>query len=232
MQLDTRANRALSAWDLRHYWSLNYVYDLPIGPGKAVGGSLTGAAGKLLGGWSLSGVVTASTGPPFSVTTGGDFVGALPQGLGSQRPDLVRKPTIAERGAPQYTNLYFDPFSFELPPLTPQCVAAPTATGCPRRVLGNAGRNILEGPGLATWNFNLSKTTSLTERFGLQFRAEFFNLFNRANFRLPGSFGGSGHPVFLPQTTNPNPPRNTAAGRITDVATTGRQIQFALKLLF
>ena len=223
---NTKATRALSAWDLRHYWSLNYVYDLPFGPGKALGGSLTGAAGKLLGGWSLSGVVTASTGAPFMVTLGGDFAGSLPMGLGAQKPDRVRNPAIAERGTPQYTNQYFDPAAFELPPLTPQCAATPTATGCPRRVFGNGGRNILTGPGLATWNFNVSKTTSLTERLGLQFRAEFFNLFNRANFRLPSSS------IFLPQTANPSPPRNAAAGRITSTSTTGRQIQFGLKLVF
>ena len=223
---DTKANRALSAWDLRHYWSLNYLYELPLGPGKALGGSLTGVAGKLIGGWSLSGVVTASTGPPFTVTSGGDFAGRLPQGAGTQRPDLVGKPTVAERGTPQYVDQYFSPTAFALPPLTPQCAPGVTTGGCPRRILGNAGRNILTGPGLATWNFNMSKTTSLTERFSLQFRAEFFNLFNRANFRLPSNA------TFLPQTTNPNPPRNAAAGRITDVATTGRQIQFGLKLIF
>ena len=223
---NTKATRGLSAWDLRHYWSLHYAYDLPFGPGRALGGSLTGAAGKVLGGWSLSGVVTAATGAPFMVALGGDFPGSLPMGLGAHKPDRVRNSDIAERGTPQYTNQYFDPTAFVLPPLTPQCVATPTATGCPRRVFGNGGRNTLTGPGLATWNFNVSKTTSLTERVGLQFRAEFFNLFNRANFRLPRSA------VFLPQTGNPNPPRNAAAGLITSTSTTGRQIQFGLKLVF
>ena len=223
---DTKAERALSPWDLRHYWSMNYVYDLPFGPGRALGGSLTGAAGKLLGGWSLSGVVTATTGPPFTAHLNGDFAAALPQGLGTQRPDQVRTPTIAERGTPQYTNQYYDPTAFVMPPLTPQCAATPTAIGCPRRVFGTVGRGIMTGPGLATWNFNVSKTTSLTERVGLQFRAEFFNLLNRANFRLPDAS------IFLPVTTSPNPPRNVEAGRITRNSTTSREIQFGLKLVF
>ncbi len=83
------------------------------------------------------------------------------------------------------------------------------------------GRNTLIGPGLFTFDFNLLKTTKLTERSELQFRAEFFNLFNRANFRLPNST------VFVAAGR-----RNPSAGRITATSTTSRQIQFGLKLVF
>jgi len=83
----------------------------------------------------------------------------------------------------------------------------------PLYAFGNAGRNIPIGPGLFTWDFGPSKDFRLTEKTGLQFRAEFFNLLNRANFGLPsGSIGSA------------------AAGTVTSVVTNARQIQFALRL--
>ena len=167
-------------------------------------------------GWSLSGVITINSGPPFEPVLGDDYAGALYAFTG-QRPDLAPggklNPVL---GGP---NKYFDGLSFVLPPLTPDC-AAPGAT-CTLRVFGNVGRNTLTGPGLATWNLSLLKSTKLTEGSQLQFRAEFFNLLNRPNFRLPNST------VFLAGAA-----RNALAGRITDVSTNARQIQFALKLIF
>ncbi|HEY3939959.1 MAG TPA: hypothetical protein VGL97_21200, partial [Bryobacteraceae bacterium] len=88
------------------------------------------------------------------------------------------------------------------------CFVAP-----PPYTFGNAGRNIIIGPGLETWDLGADKDFHLTERFGLQFRSEFFNVLNKANFGLPnGSIGSA------------------AAGTITSVITNARQIQFALRL--
>jgi hypothetical protein len=90
-------------------------------------------------------------------------------------------------------------------------------TGCfvapPPYVFGNAGRNILIGPGLMTWDLGMDKDFHISERFGLQFRGEFFNVLNRANFGLPNASIGS-----------------TAAGTVTSVITNARQVQFALRL--
>lgn len=217
---DTRANRGPSAWDLRQYWSTNYVYELPIGPGRAIAGNWHGVIGKVIEGWSLSGVIQLNSGAPFSNVLGFDYAASLPQsGGGGQKPDLVygAKLNAVNDGYRKDPDHYYDVSGFVLPPLTPECAA----TNCTRRVFGNIGRNTIYGPGLATYNFNLLKTTQLTERTQLQFRSELFNILNRANFALPNGT------VF-----NANNLRNSQAGRITDVRTTARQIQFALKLIF
>jgi hypothetical protein len=85
----------------------------------------------------------------------------------------------------------------------------------PLYTFGNTGRNVLIGPGLETWDLGADKDFRITERFGLQFRAEFFNTLNHPNFGLPNSSIGS-----------------TAAGTITGVLTNARLVQFALRLHF
>jgi hypothetical protein len=104
-------------------------------------------------------------------------------------------------------NQYFNPNAFILPP-----------TG----TYGNVGRDILYGPGLATTDLSLAKNTSISEKLRLQFRAEFFNVFNRANFGSPNAV------VFGSASATPSP----TAGVITSTSTTSRQIQFGLKLLW
>jgi hypothetical protein len=220
---NTKANRGPSSWDMTHYWSTNYAYELPFGPGKAVGGGLTGAGGKLLGGWSLAGVMSVTSGPKFSPILGIDYAGALPQSAGGgEKPDLAPggklNPVL---GGPIK---YYDPLAFVLPPLAPDC---PGTTNCTRTAFGNVGRNTITGPGLWTFDFSMLKDTKLTERATLQFRTEIFNLFNRANFAMPDNV------VFLAGGQ-----RNPTAGRITPTATAAgvvtpaRQIQFGLKFIF
>jgi len=104
-------------------------------------------------------------------------------------------------------NEYFNPLAFE-----------PPANG----TFGNVGRDVLIGPGLATVDFSVLKNTVLTERTKLQFRAEFFNILNHANFNTPNPV------VFGSATDVPLP----TAGVITSTSTTSRQIQFGLKLLW
>jgi hypothetical protein len=104
-------------------------------------------------------------------------------------------------------NQYFDPNAFIVP-------AAGT--------YGYVGRDTLTGPGLAQLDLSLVKSTPLSEKLRLQFRTEFFNILNHANFATPNTV------VFSSASTTPAP----AAGVITSTASTSRQIQFGLKLLF
>ena len=96
-------------------------------------------------------------------------------------------------------------------------VFVPSAAG----FYGMVARNTLIGPGLVTFNFSLLKNTAITERMNLQFRSEFFNLFNRANFNTPAD-----------RIFNSRGVRQGDVGRITSTNTTSRQVQFALKLVF
>jgi hypothetical protein len=104
-------------------------------------------------------------------------------------------------------NQWFNPAAF---------LAPPNASG----FYGNLGRDTLPGPGLATWDLSLFKNTHISERTNVQFRAEFFNVLNRANFNTPNAV------VFTPTGVSPT------AGLITSTATSSRQIQLGLKLLW
>src|SRR5204863_9852357 len=102
----------------------------------------------------------------------------------------------------------------------PNACLAPANTPANAGFYGNVGRGTLIGPGLASWDFSVLTDTPIRERLNLQFRAEIFNLLNRANFNLPNAV------VFTPSGVSPT------AGAITSTSTTSRQVQFGLKLLW
>jgi hypothetical protein len=196
---DLRQERALSNFDARHRLSLSYAYDLPFGKGRAFL-SDAGLMTSVLGGWQMNGIVTLQTGRPFTVAllpeidnsgTGRSTLGFL----GNDRPNVTGSASLDRRTPEQW----FNTSAFVFPP---------------RGTFGNAGRNILTGPGTENVNVSMLKNVALGERFDLQLRAEFFNLFNHPNFNLPDNFLGS--PTF---------------GRILS-AQSPRHVQFGLKLLF
>jgi outer membrane receptor protein involved in Fe transport len=162
---NTRAERALSNFDLRHRFSLSYAYDLPLGKGW------------LRAGWQTFGIWTFQTGRPFSVylvpNTDNSNTGQSILGFGANdRPNVMHSPTLSN----QSPDRWFDTSAFALPPFG---------------TFGNAGRNILSGPAYQTINASLVKSMRLSERANVQFRVEAFNLLNRANFDLPDIFLGS-----------------------------------------
>ena len=103
----------------------------------------------------------------------------------------------------------------------PQAFLAPPANS---GFYGNLGRDTITGPGLATWDFSAVKDTRLRENLNLQFRAEIFNLLNRANFNTPNPV------VFV--TAPSGPVTSSTAGQITSLSTPPRQVQFGVKLLW
>ena len=190
------ADLGLSALDLRNNLTVNLSYDLP-------GNKFSGVAGKLAGGWQVGTIVTLSNGMPFTAVTG--FNRSLDQANSvTDRPDLVPgASTNPILGGPVH---YYGVSGFTLPP---------------PGFYGNLGRNTLIGPGLNEVDLDLVKETAISERLRLAFRAEFFNLLNRANFGLP-----------LISVFNSNGTVKGSYGSISQTVTTSRQIQFGLKLLF
>ncbi len=199
---DLRREWGPSANDYKHQFSLSGGYELPFGHGKPWLSGVSGAAGKLAGGWQLNAIVSLLSGAPFTPQTGSNQSG---NGGGGDRPSV--NPAFTGKAILGSPDLWFDPKAYILPmPGT----------------FGNLGRGVLRGPGLSEVDLSLFKDISLTERVHLQFRAESFNLLNHANFSPPGGsvFGGSG-------TISPSAGVITTTG-----SKTSRQIQLGLKLNF
>jgi hypothetical protein len=163
--------------------------------------SLPSVLGK---GWELGGILTLQTGQPFSVLTGESLSGT---GLGNDRPNVVGDPNAG----PHTVQRWFNTSAFALnAPLT----------------FGNAGRNIVTGPGYRDLDFSLIKNTQLGEKVKAQFRAEFFNIVNHPAFALPSNILAAPNFGTLFQTPD-------AAQNNVGLGSGGpRLIQFALKLSF
>jgi outer membrane receptor protein involved in Fe transport len=150
-----------SDFDIRHRFVANFIVELPFGEGKRM--LQDGVAAKILGGWSVSGIYSARSGRAFTVTQGNNNVGADQTGL----PDLTGDPKGAETVAQ-----WFNPAAF---------------TQVPSGTFGNAGRNILRGPGWITFDASIQRRIDFSQRFNATIRADIFNVFNRANFGLPAA---------------------------------------------
>jgi hypothetical protein len=207
---DLAADKGLATFNATHMASINALYALPFGHGERYASDLSGFAGQLASGWSLASIVTIQSGFPltpqlsYNPSNNGDTRNPVRPFL---NPNFHGPLVLGNAGQ------WFNPAAF---------IAPPSNSG----FWGNAGRSIIPGPGLGTWDFSVIKDTNITERARLQFRAEFFNLLNRANFNTPNLI------VFTPPTAaNPSGLSGTA-GAITSTSTTARQLQFGLKFLW
>ena len=165
---DMAADRALSSLDRANIFSLSAIYTLPFGRGRRYGANFNGFEDAILGGWELTGIISATSGSPFTVTLENDIANIGARSI-SQRPNLVGNPYA---GARSTTGLYVNPAAFAIPA---------------DYTFGNLGRNTLIGPGFFDTDFGGYKNFRLTERLGMQFRAEIFNITNRVNFANPNS---------------------------------------------
>jgi len=192
----------LSTTDVRNVAVINATYDLPIGSGKQFLSRAKGWREKLASGWTLTGIETIQSGFPFTPQ-----LGFNPSNNGDSRNPVrpswnpAFSGNVIEGGPSQY----FNPNAFVIP------VAG---------TYGNVGRDTLIGPGMAGLDLAALKKTAISERLQLQFRAEVFNVFNRANFGTPNPV------VFASASAAPA----TTAGLITSPAGTSRQIQLGLSL--
>ena len=156
-----------SDFDVRHRFVISYVYQLPFGNGKRYGNEATGIKQSAIGNWQIAGITTASTGNYFTVTDSSSNVSASDGGGGvgyyTVRPNLVGNPN----GKPCMPGAFFNTCAFE-----PNTV---------NFTFGNAGRNIVRGPGYQNWDFSIFKMFPISEQKRFEFRAEFFNIWNHFN---------------------------------------------------
>lgn len=181
-----------SDFDIRHRFVVSYIYELPFGRGKWLARGMNSKLDRLIGGWRVSGIATLNSGNWFTVL---DQNANFSQSDGQQRPDQVQNPNAK----PCIPGTLFNTCAFVDPPLGS---------------FGNAGKNTVRGPSLHVWDLSIFKDFGGRERTHVEFRAEFFNVLNHANFIL--NRGTLGNPNF----------------GFADQARDPRQIQFALKLYY
>ena len=227
-QLDPRANRGVSGFDRTHRLVLSYLWDLPR-PAFA----RESAAGRwLLSGWQVAGIVTAMSGQPFDIvdTRAGSFYFGDSSGL--SRPSWAPGATRATATGNVPEGYFFNPFAF-VRPVVQNGQPIPSSNGAARAGaqgtdIGNVGRNVLRGPRQTNVDFSVIRRFPVGEAKSVEFRAEFFNLFNHVNFDNPvGNLNAA--------SVDPNTGRIVDPGdfgRITSTSNNPRLIQFALKLNF
>ncbi len=186
--------RSLAVYHVASNFTGSFIWQLPFASG------LDGAARHILDGWQVGAIVRLADGPPVMVTKSApSAIRNLGYNGRSMPPDLV--PGASNNPVLGGPDLYFDKSAFQNPPDS--------------RTLGNVGRNTLIAPGLNNVDFSLTKNTQAGEYVNVQFRVEFFNLFNRPNFARPNTRIDQG-----------------SGGRIDRTTLTERQIQLGLRLTF
>ena len=231
---DNRADRSVSAYDLTHNFTLSYSYALPFAKGAK------GLMGQTLGGWTVSGIITRSSGPPFTVSQGTSSTNTSSSPAtafitgGARRPDEAANRTNNDitsgttAGCPGFIfatagrslggpNLYFDPCAYSF-------AKTVNVNGTDYLYWGNVGRNTLRAPSFANVDMSVAKdwrVPAVSEAFQVQFRGELYNLFNHPNLGVPSAqlFNSSGN-------------AQGAVGQITSTFNTSRQVQLGLKFVF
>ena len=250
---NTRFDRGPTVFDAKNNFRLNAMYTFPNLQGH-------GFASALLDGWKMGNILSIQSGSPFSVTNSSgvsvsnaelDFLDGgckmvnervsyvTPQNLAwaqSLNPPTPANPTGAVLYNPKKVIIgsstqWFNPNMFTEPA---PVMGTGGATG---GVFGDVSRGKLYGPGMGDWDFSLIKDTRLPhfgEAGGLEFRAEFFNVVNRANFAFPSPMAleTSANAAFTPGANPGQVVVNPVAGLVANTSTNSRQIQFALKINF
>lgn len=195
-------------FDVRHIVTGTFIWEIP--------GPKSGLASYLAGGWELGTIVTATSGTPFTVTTGG---GGDPLNTGFNGDFSMDFPDLVAGCNPIHGGVtYLNTNCFALAPAVPNGV-----------LVGNAGRNRFYGPGLKTVDLSAFKNIRFMERLKLQFRAEFFNILNHPNLAAPNFLNDANNSVAFDGSGNPIP---GSAGVLGSTSTASRQIQLGLKAIF
>jgi hypothetical protein len=196
---DLKGERGLSDFDIRQRFVFSSNWELPFGRERRW---LRGGVGaRVFGDWELSNILTLQSGQPLTATLSTALSGT--DSNGTDRPDMIANPNLP---AGQRTpSRWFNTGAFVAPPIFYDSLGAYS-------ILGNEGRNVITGPGLAAWDMSLQRQARLSERLNLVFRSDFFNLTNHPNFDRPGLILGTSNFANISSAEN------------------SRQIQFSLRL--
>ena len=207
-----KADYGIAATNIGQALAVNGSWEIPAGRGHLLLAHSSQFADKVVSGWTLSGIVTTQSGFPFSPQ-----LGYNPTGNGDSRnparPQI--NPNFSGTRLPKTVTRWFDSNAY----------LAPTPG-----TFGNAGRDSLTGPGLTDADVSLVKNLTLHDQLHTQFRVEYFNVLNHTNLTTPNAVVFSTGPT--PAKPGAVPALSPTAGVVTGTATTSRQLQFALKLLF
>ena len=225
-QLDNRANRGLSDFDRKHRFVLSGLWSLP-SPKRT-----SPVAAALLGGWQISGVLTAMSGLPIDIvdTGAGSLYGLSGASSALARPNVVGSASAAPAG------YFFNPFAFARPVLAagqpiPSSGGAFIADGAGTDI-GNTGRNVLRGPRQTMVDFGVTRRFAIREHKSVELRGDFFNLLNHVNLANPisdlNAVAASGGMINAAgQVVSPG-----SFGQIISASSNPRLIQLALKFRF
>ncbi len=202
---DPDMRRSLAAFHVANVFAASGVWQLPFAR------NLDGLAGGILVGWQLSAVLKLADGPPLSLSTEDTVIDDL--NISLETPDQVGSTNNPVLGG---ADLYFDPTAFAPPPA---------------RTIGNVGRNTLHAAGLASLDLSLTKKTSVGENVTVEFRAEFFNIFNRTNLGLPETQVVE-NPVYNADGSVASFDIDPDAGFIDNATIKQREIQLGLRIVF
>ena len=201
-----KGERSLSAQDVSQRLVISYVLDLPFGHGKMFLSGMSGLANGVVSGWGVDGITTFQRGFPLKISYANSTpLEAANLGVSNIRPNVV--PGCDKKAGGKKLSQWFNTSCFAAPP--------DFGPGSESRV-----DPVLRGPGINNFDFAVFKRTQISEKMGIEFRTEFFNLFNHPYFGMPATgLGAGGFGVV----------NSTIAG---GVASPERLIQFALKFVF
>jgi len=212
-----KGEKSLSAQDVSQRLVISYVLDLPFGHGKMFASNFTGILNGAVSGWGINGITTFQRGFPLKISFSGTTpLEAANVGVSNIRPDVV--PGCDKKAGGGHIASWFNTACFVTPP--------DYGPGTEPRV-----DPTLRGPGIDNFDFAIFKRTQINERLGVEFRTEFFNIFNHPYFSQPATGCGS-------STPGPGEPCNTGAIGVINstiqggVASPERLVQFALKFVF
>jgi hypothetical protein len=210
---DWSADKGDCDYNFPHIFVFSYAYQLPLGKGEHFGNNMSGVENNILGGWQISGITTAEAGSPFTATANASDIANINPSSETERANTTGQPLLPS-GFKQTVQAWYNPAAYVTPPSF---------------TFGDVGRNTLRGPANYNFDFALLKNFRVSESTHLQFRSEFFNIFNKPNFGPPGGSSSGGFSTLGGESGDAV---NGTNFMHIFTAAAAREIQFSLKFLW